>query len=1130
MSNSSISLFAGEAAEQFRLVRFQLYNWGTFSGLHDIAISPEGQLFIGGSGSGKSTLLDAMSVLLTPGQINFNAAAREGEKKSDRTVLSYMRGAWTTQQDDEGRAVTQYLRKLSTWSAIALTYKNDFQVVTLMFVAIIRGASNEDARVNRFYYVIPENFDIKRLEPFSEHDYDWRFIRKEIGQGKSFPRFAPYCEYFRKIFGIEEDTVLKLLHKAQSARNLGDLNDFLRKFMLDTPGTFEVADTLVNEFSELYAAHESVVKARDQVAVLTEARRHNDAMLALQQEKRTNEAMIELLDDWRALHMVDLISKEMPRAQKAEKRERDAYEGLQKEGEALETTLNALLREYYEKGGDRIVRLQSDLERDSAALSKAQSARARYEDILSELSLAAPITRDEFQSTGAALSDRIETSTGELSSLREERDQLVASRHDNEVAFKALREEIEAMQKSPSNIPARQLQLREKLAAALEVDVEDLPFAGELLQVKDEEALWQGAIERVLHNFALSILVDDSLYAQFAALVNRLDLHGRLVYHRVQKVSGPKPVVSSRSLVTKLDVKEGRWAPWLLRELAQRFDYACVESVAEFREAERAVTAAGQVKHNKTRHEKDDRYGIDDRTRWVLGFSNEEKLAVYKDKAGALAQAISEHQKKIAGLEKSETRIHSLVRLAQRALDFEWEQIDTGSLAASVLALKNELETLLTNDEILNGIKAREEETRARLRTLSVEKESAYSKWQAAQMRVDELAHELEEYKSQIDNRDIDRSLISRIDQKAAELELGMTLATLTKTRERLFGRLNQAAEKLANQAAEELTALLNVFATFKQRWPDAALQLDARIESAPEFFEKLDNLQREGLPKFEARFKDLLNNQARQNLTDLYQEIDDERNLIKERLREVNKSLARVVFNRTGGVPSYLRIAIADRNLPEVKEFKSIQRSIMGREIDTRDTEAAESYFERINSLVQKLNANSKDPAQLRWRDRVLDVRQHVEFKGVEFEREDEGGERVVEVYQSGAGKSGGQRQKLTVICLAAALRYQLGGKDSDYPRYAPVILDEAFDKADSEFTDIALTIFKDFHFQLIIATPEKSVMTLDPYVGGTTFVSCRNRNTSSVLNIVYDSKTGSFAAKDAPQERGPAPQEALS
>ena len=156
-AHSFLNLFAGEAAEQFRLIRCQLYNWGTFSGLQDIEISPEGHLFIGGSGSGKSTLLDAMSVLLTPPRdIDFNAAAaREGGRKADRTILSYVRGAWTTKQDDEGRSVTQYLRKQSTWSAVALTFKNDFRVVTLLFVAIIRGSTNEDSRVTRYYYLFP---------------------------------------------------------------------------------------------------------------------------------------------------------------------------------------------------------------------------------------------------------------------------------------------------------------------------------------------------------------------------------------------------------------------------------------------------------------------------------------------------------------------------------------------------------------------------------------------------------------------------------------------------------------------------------------------------------------------------------------------------------------------------------------------------------------------------------------------------------------------------------------------------------------------------------------------------------------------------------------------------------------
>ena len=82
------SLFA---REQFRMTRLQVYNWGTFSGLHDVPISERGFLFVGRSGAGKSTLLDAFSALLVPPRwIDFNAAAREADRSGrDRNLVSY---------------------------------------------------------------------------------------------------------------------------------------------------------------------------------------------------------------------------------------------------------------------------------------------------------------------------------------------------------------------------------------------------------------------------------------------------------------------------------------------------------------------------------------------------------------------------------------------------------------------------------------------------------------------------------------------------------------------------------------------------------------------------------------------------------------------------------------------------------------------------------------------------------------------------------------------------------------------------------------------------------------------------------------------------------------------------------
>ena len=118
MFDSTLNLLEG--SEQFWLSRLQIANWGTFSGIHDVPMAAKGHLFVGGSGSGKSTILDAIAVLLTPGRINFNAAARPGERRSDRSFMSYIRGAWSSEQDSDGRAATRFREKKAPWCGITL--------------------------------------------------------------------------------------------------------------------------------------------------------------------------------------------------------------------------------------------------------------------------------------------------------------------------------------------------------------------------------------------------------------------------------------------------------------------------------------------------------------------------------------------------------------------------------------------------------------------------------------------------------------------------------------------------------------------------------------------------------------------------------------------------------------------------------------------------------------------------------------------------------------------------------------------------------------------------------------------------------------------------------------------------
>jgi len=64
-------------------------------------------------------------------------------------------------------------------------------------------------------------------------------------------------------------------------------------------------------------------------------------------------------------------------------------------------------------------------------------------------------------------------------------------------------------------------------------------------------------------------------------------------------------------------------------------------------------------------------------------------------------------------------------------------------------------------------------------------------------------------------------------------------------------------------------------------------------------------------------------------------------------------------------------------------------------------------------------------------------------------------------------------------------------------------VVIDEAFDKADAQFTAVSMRVFETFGFQMVLATPLKMVQTLSEFIGGAALVSIRDRKHSSLQHV---------------------------
>ncbi len=105
--------------------------------------------------------------------------------------------------------------------------------------------------------------------------------------------------------------------------------------------------------------------------------------------------------------------------------------------------------------------------------------------------------------------------------------------------------------------------------------------------------------------------MDEKHYSAVSAYLNERNIGERMVYFRtIPQTSGRSP--GPNSLVRKLNMASGSFGDWVREELKHSFDFECADTLQAFRNASRAVTREGQVKHSTMRHEKNDRHSVNE--------------------------------------------------------------------------------------------------------------------------------------------------------------------------------------------------------------------------------------------------------------------------------------------------------------------------------------------------------------------------------------------------------------------------------------------------------------------------------------------------------------------------------------
>ncbi|WP_081882310.1 ATP-binding protein [Cryobacterium sp. MLB-32] len=1086
-------------AGQWRLARVELLNWGTFDGHHRIDVARKGHLFTGASGSGKSSLLDAIGTVLTPDRwLRFNAAAQDSAgRNDDRTLVSYVRGAWSKEADETlDRAVSTYLRKTATWTGILLRFENERDApITLARMFHLRGASVDKGDLKDACFI--DRVDVSLLD-FREHvasGIEARRIKSAWPNAvvTTTGSHAPFYAKLRRLLGIDSLNALHLLHKTQSAKNLGSLDQLFRDFMLDEPATFARAKNAVEQFGELNQAHQHIVELRKQAAHLSDLEKSIAAYESAAATAAEAERLSALIDPFQAQLTLKLAEDERGALRARQARAAEECRRTDASRDDAAEMLRAAERRSLQLGGSDATQAQ---ERFKAATDAANSTALQWARFAGELKGVgvdpAPQNEEEF----AELQESSRR-------VMEESPPAAAHEHgDNEQYSAAGREvtsidgELKELRNSRSNLSPELLRARRILAVELGVTEGALPFAGELIEVLPQFDAWTGAIERVLFPLASALLVRDDYVHEVRRRVEARNLETRLVYEAVPAISGaPRPARTTSSLLHRIRISDGPFHSWLLERTAADFDYACVEHPDELDRVDRGVTVRGQVKKSARRYEKNDRHRIDDGSKWILGADNEAKIELLLERR---RDAERRHQEADGRLARAQSKRDESTKrriVFERVLGQDWSEFNRAAADELVRARRRQLQALTTDNAPLQDALGTETQAREHFQAaeqVARAKALEFSQGAALLQEVNELIHELDgraqdALLSEADIVSLEtryRSVLRKIDRRNVG-EIGR------KVSEALYKELSTALA-LLRRAESEFVAHASMF---KAKWPAAAGDLTTSIDDRAGYRMLLAGIVERGLPEHEGNFLKLLRDKSRELIGHLASDIRDAPKLIADRIEPVNFSLGRSRFDEE----RYLRIDVKIRRTPEVLQFMADLKTVVDGAWGEETLAAAELRFAVLNRLMVRLA--SGDNADVAWSRRCLDTRQHVTFMASEIDLAG----RVMNVHDSSAGLSGGQRQKLVIFCLAAALRYQLAANEDDMPSYATIILDEAFDKADSRYTRMAMDVFVEFGFHMILATPEKLLQTIEPYVGGITSITNATRQDSRTAAVLY-------------------------
>ena len=1103
----------------YRMRRLEVYNWGTFDGaVWPFELGGNTSLLTGEIGSGKSTLVDAILTLLIPQpKINYNKAADSGSR--ERSLTSYVRGYYAKRSNASGEEEPVALRDKNKYSVILAVFSDveKDSYVTLAQVFFFQPGSERPAR---FFVVAERSLSIKKdFGGFGNNISDLKKRLKKSLYVEVFNDYTSYAVKFKSLFGIVSDDALDLFQQTVSMKKVNGITDFVRKNMLGDVDRAEMEENiqhLLTRFHDLKSIHDAIVRDREKMDLLRPIVKASDTYDACLLKESELSLMEEGVQPYLAREEIKLLTEALTESNRQQEEMRARRTSFEAELTHVGEDIDAKKKEMWQNGGNRLHDAEKELKNYEKDLAQVRKQAENYHFYADVLGLSVPVVLEDFLTRRKELENLLGELKAEYDALDAKKFEADSKEREIVSQISADKTELASLQKRDSNIPAPFIAIRKDLCCDLKVAERDMPFAGEIMEVKPEEQKWEGALERLLGEFGVSLLVPESLYGKVIDWMEKHFLGRRMVYYRVDEYTPPVSMTDlpETSAARKLHIKrDSPYAGWLASELVHRFDHVCAETTAEFKKARFALSLEGQIKTQGRRHQKDDRHALHDRRYYVLGFSNKEKIALIRKELERLEGERAAQRKIVQQIVAERESVIRKRNAAENLLVVDnFKDIDCQYFADRVDKQKAIIQSLKGHSNILARL---DREVKA----LEKEKKEIEEAIRLADGELGGLVRQIPEYedKKAADERIlcsapelIRREGFDLLDKHREDcIKKGFfTLKSMTEKQGMYNKWIREEKEKWGAKKEQSGSAMSSGMSKYLQYLSlhnegDPNLTNELNRANRSEYKELYRRIGEDDLPKLLPKFKKRLRENTIQDMAIFQSKLLSNRDVIRERIEEINRSLYDIDYN----VGHYIEIECIESLNSEIKHFRQQLKACTDSAITGSDDNYNEEKFLEIEKILSRFSKSRPGRAEedKKWTAMVTDVRNWYTFAVSERIRMEDGrcGEEY-EHYTDSSGKSGGQKEKLAYTILAASFVYSFGIIGSRaLPTFRFTAIDEAFLKSSDESARFGLELFRKMGLQLLVVTPLAKIPTIEPYISHLGFVSQNEKRQSQIRNL---------------------------